>query len=571
VVALVIGGGTLAFQPLMRQRIESRLSELLGADVKVGSSRISLVDGIITLRDVVVRRGNAGESDSSEAGKPTTALTHIEQVALKFDWDAAAYRNLSIQNLLAEGVRWKLATPSNLDIPIAHSSSVQPVWTRILSEPDLSFASLSVEKTLQPIQRRLSQESARHSSTHDDIDRRLQSIQTRIHDAMPSGSNPNPLRQRTSIDELKRELAIVRQSVAEDRLRRKEADKAIAQLKSETQSTLESQLALHSESEQSNLQELAMGIAKAAVARNWNAYRPIVHSALQSMHHLPCPGGVSSDSPRDVVLSEETENAKMPSVSIPPRFTKISAARIRGNVDIQNATSLGRSASMAFELRLKTPSYGFANSVRFPSIAFNFASTDKSSFQEVICNVDQVSDTPSGTRQTQVCIEQKKETGNIASARILQSNHGWSSTLVLPIEECLKEIEIDHSLANLGSGSTPAQKQVRAKLVGTTPRSEGQLSEIEIEVERSSLTPVETMLATLCEKQRAAHQTQQAARGNELLQLELAKLARDWDSSGEKHVEEHRVWDKQISQLNEQIQSFESFDLRTSRQSTLLK
>ena len=52
VVTLTLGGGLLCFQPVMRALMESRISEIIGARVDIGASKISLFDGTIAFRDV---------------------------------------------------------------------------------------------------------------------------------------------------------------------------------------------------------------------------------------------------------------------------------------------------------------------------------------------------------------------------------------------------------------------------------------------------------------------------------------------------------------------------------------
>ena len=52
--SLVAGCGIAAFQPIVRNRLEHRLSEVFATRVEIGSSKISLFDSTISLQQVTV-------------------------------------------------------------------------------------------------------------------------------------------------------------------------------------------------------------------------------------------------------------------------------------------------------------------------------------------------------------------------------------------------------------------------------------------------------------------------------------------------------------------------------------
>ena len=93
VVTVTLGGGILCFQPVMRARMEARISDIIGARVDIGQSKISLIDGTIAFRDVVVHHSNSLQGMN---GHRSPQPTKIEHAALKFNWNSLLYRNLEV-------------------------------------------------------------------------------------------------------------------------------------------------------------------------------------------------------------------------------------------------------------------------------------------------------------------------------------------------------------------------------------------------------------------------------------------------------------------------------------------
>ncbi|MEQ1827099.1 MAG: hypothetical protein ABL921_14185 [Pirellula sp.] len=557
VATLVIGGGILAFQPLMRRRIESRLSDLFGARVEVGHSKISLIDGVISLRNVVLHPTNEAGGTVGGATKTPTVIAHA---ALKFDWSAAVYRNLLVDQLLVTGAQWTLATPSNREIPIAFSEDSQVALAKLASKPEIPQSQLGLEQVVQPIKQKLQDESKQQGQIQADITNRINLLYTRLQEALPSGSNPNPLRQQLVVDEAKREMAMIRQALAEDRIRRRDADKILSQLKQETPQRLEKQLFTHFDTEVANIHEAALALAKSAVARNWNLYRPVVISARNSMYLL-----ASGDHEGLAERSKFHETDHSPIAGLPQRFTTIASARIRGEVALGNDSLFGKNSKQEFELRLKDITSSSSAEGSNPRVALCFVQSNDNSSNQVVCAVDRVANGASGTTQIQISLERKTSSGTIESAKILQANHGWSSTVQFPIEDCLKEIKADQAMTVWSNAVPGKSSQVLARLVGTTPRQDDQLSEMGIEVEPTSVAPLETILSKMIEKRSALQKSELEARGSEFVNSHLIKIQSQWEQSGDVHVKTHTTWEAQLAQLNELVQQFDSSDRRTSR------
>ena len=81
VATVTLGGGICCFQPVMRARMESRMSEFFGARVDIGASKISLMDGTIAFRDIVIHHSGSSQRTDIE---DSPRLTKIDHAALKF-------------------------------------------------------------------------------------------------------------------------------------------------------------------------------------------------------------------------------------------------------------------------------------------------------------------------------------------------------------------------------------------------------------------------------------------------------------------------------------------------------
>ena len=76
VATATLGGGLICFQPVMRARMESRLSEIVGGRVKIGSSKISIKDGAIAFRDIVVHPFPATQAGQPQANAKRLIHAH---------------------------------------------------------------------------------------------------------------------------------------------------------------------------------------------------------------------------------------------------------------------------------------------------------------------------------------------------------------------------------------------------------------------------------------------------------------------------------------------------------------
>lgn len=550
VATLVIGGGVLAFQPIMRSRIEQRLSDILNAKVQVGHSKISLITGTISLSDIVVHTPNEPQ--------PTI---HIDQAALKFDWGSAAFRNLRIDQLLATGTLWRVFSPTPDQIPLAKVESPTNSLEKFLSESKHERQSVQLQSVMQPIRRAFDEEVKRHSQSQIAIQNKLMVIDARLKEAMPAGNNINPLRQRLVIDEVKKELALVRQSVAEDRLRRKDAQRTFATAKKKTQDGLIQQLDSDAWHVQNNIQEIAASFAKFSIAQHWNQYRSVVHSALRSIDALAKEDGVTFDDPE-----ADTLNSTELDVQIHNRSCLLVFGKIRGTMTGLDVVPNATNSQQEFELKLRNIDNAVHPNDDIPSITLSVQGTDvKNQQHRVVCNVDRLQVPQTESHQWLIQLEHRSDALPQFIASIQQSGHGWASTIELDVNRCMQQFAAqfpepdDFSLAN---------QRIKARLIGTTTVADSADPQLSIEVEPSGMKILESAMEKACADLMKKRREEFEKRGEEFLTQELQSMTQRWEGLAGDHSRVHGEWEEQLAQIQDQIAQFENNDRRLSRQTS---
>ena len=207
IATVTLGGGICCFQPIMRSRMESRLSEIMKAKVEIGSSKISLVDGTIALRDVVIHSGV--DASPSETG---THTTRIPSASLKFDWNSLLYRNFKVNSVVATDVHWMVAEPTSEFIPFAVEYPSQPPPP----EASIDIATLApvIEPILHEMKQRIAYASSKQSQSQLNVSTLIRETLQYLAEAMPSDGSLNVLRQPDVVNKVKKQLASIESTQA---------------------------------------------------------------------------------------------------------------------------------------------------------------------------------------------------------------------------------------------------------------------------------------------------------------------------------------------------------------------
>ncbi len=551
VATLTIAGGVCCFQPVMRSRMKARLSEILGGRVEIGSSKISFLDSTIAFRDIAIHP--VGSIQASKIG----------HAALKFSWNSLLFRNLKIERLLASDVHWEIADPSRDLIPYAGESEAPSVQAS--PDPNTTLAS-SVDSIIQPMKLKIVEEASKQSRVQVDVASRIKSVSERVLKAMPSDGTFNILRQTSIAEEAKKELATIKQLMAEDRLARKESDKTVILMTSSAQKNLVTNLGSFKELDSIKAQSDSIQLAKLAVAKEWNRNRSIVHTALTCLTALQNP-----IAKQNALMEQEKQDSRISNSDIlthlPIGFTRCVAGKVNGEVQFPNVSVDSNDYTSGFILQFWNLSSRNFPERENPAIALKVnRDRVKDEAPWLVCTAQMVDLPQSEATQIQVALERKQNGQSKSLITIQHANQGWAATMSLPIQNCF-EYSTTESLVDKNILSSE-KAIVIARLMGRTIADGSQQGDLVIEVENASINALEAILkpgyALDSEKKRA----QASIRGTELLNGELLNINSRWEQLGDEHSRAHESWAASLFSVNEQLQRLETVFKRTTRNSS---
>lgn len=557
VATVTLGGGILCFQPIMRARMESRLAEIMRAKVEIGSSKISLIDGTISLRDVVVH-STLNENPTS-IGSLENRIPHV---ALKFDWNSLLYRNLKVNSFVASDVRWLVSEPTSEFIPFAvETPSLVPG-----SAPTQDSASVAIviEPILHEMKQTIVNVSSRQSQTQQNVSRRVRDILKQLAEAMPSDGSLNVLRQQEVVDktikQLAKQLSEISQSIAEDRVAHKNSEKMLTAMRQAAPKKLLADLEQVAIASPNKLNEDAVQIAKLAIAKEWNRNRSILQLALQSITALRDTPTSRSDG--DLPTQANSTNSDFLS-KLPVGLTRLLAGKVKGSIQFSGTPSDSPESTSDFELQFRNLSNRDMSNSEQPGVAIRMTRDSQPGGRAwLTCTIQEMELVQSDATQFQVVFQRVLDANNSCVSTVQHANQGWSATISIPIGTC-----IDTSFAglSLSSPSSNSQTQIIGKLIGTTSAVSGDQNEILIDIEASSIEAISAMLKPNYDLETQRKRAQAGIRGTEQLNLELEKIDVRLEQLSVEHTLAHESWDSSLKDINNQVEKLRSAFKRTAR------
>ncbi len=556
IATVTLGGGICCFQPIMRNRMESRISELFGGRVEIGSSKVSLIDATIALSDITIHSTNSRKGSNDRS----LSSFNIKDAALKFNWNSLLYRNLKVENFLASQVQWRLVDPSREVIPTADESNLPKTTSHFDENEALVFC---IDSIVQPIKQRIIEEAAKQNRVHQTISSRIKSVSERLTEAMPSDGSLNVLRQRYVVEDANKEFAIVKQSIAEARIARYESDKVMNSMRQSAQKKLVKSLEGLPDLGSVKASQSALQLAKNAVAKEWNRNRPIVQAAMQSLTALQLP-----TTPQN---NDAEENRAAPRIShselfsqLPVGFTRIVAGKVNGTIHLPDVSCNPTEVTSGFELQFKNLSSRDFSDREKAAITISMKhSTIQHEVPWLICTAQQVSLPQSDTTQIQVVLERTQSGQPKTVTTIQHANQGWAASFSLPIQDCFESPSIASSSNE--KVSSIGKSTIVGKMIGTTPANGSESNELLIDIDESSLAAVEAILSPKFRQDFERKRSQASIRSTELLTSEMLEISKRWDQLGDEHSRAHVSWEASLTELSDQLESLETAFKRTSR------
>ena len=556
IATVTLGGGICCFQPIMRNRMESRISELFGGRVEIGSSKVSLIDATIALSDITIHSANShmGSNDRS------LSSFNIKDAALKFNWNSLLYRNLKVEKFLASQVHWRLVDPSREVIPTADESNLAKTTSQFDESEALDFR---IDSIVQPIKQRIVEEAAKQNRVHQTISSRIKSVSDRLTEAMPSDGSLNVLRQRYVVEDANKELAIVKQSIAEARIARYESDKVMNSMRQSAQENLVKSLEDLPDLGSVKASQSALQLAKNAVAKEWNRNRPIVQAVMQSLTALQIPTTPQNSDEPEIRAGSRNSRSELLS-QLPVGLTRLVAGKVNGTIHLPDVSCNPTEVTSGFELQFKNLSSRVSSDREKAAITI---SIKHSSIQHevpwLICTAQQVSLPQSDTTQIQVVLERAQRGQPKTVTTIQHANQGWAASFSLPIQNCFEFSKIASS-SNEKVFSIE-KTMIVGKMIGTTPANGSEPNELLIDIEESSLAAVEAILSPKFRQDFEKQRSQASIRSTEHLTSEMLEISKRWDQLGDEHSRAHVSWETSLTELSGQLESLEKAFKRTSR------
>ena len=556
VVTVTLGVGILCFQPVMRVRMASAISNFVGAKVDINESRISLFDGTMAFRNIVVHHSDKLQGTVSHE---LPRQSNIEHAALKFNWNSLLFRNLRVESFVASNVHWKMEPPSRHIIPSAAESIGQ---ISLVPSDANADTDATIEPIVSPIHSRIVQEAARQSRVHLDVSTRIKKALEQLGEAMPAEGSFNVLRQSFVVDDAKKTLATIKQSIAENRLARKESDRVISSLKQSAQKNLNRGLAANPELDSSRINQASLQLAKHAVAREWNSNRSVVQAVLLSFNVAQTEINPHNGPPGDGLRDSQNEFLSQ----LPVGATCFVAGKMKGVVQFPNVGNDSPSTTSGFQFQFRNLSSRDSLERETPAICLTMNNDPaQNAIPWLVCTAQQTKLPQSDADQIQITLERVHPGQKKSTTSIQHANQGWAATISIPIRNCF-ELAAAEPLRNANSPSNESIAIV-GKLVGTTSPKSNEPNELFIDIDISSVNALAAILAPEYRSVADRKRLQSSIRGTELLNSELQSLSLRWDQLGDEHSRLHEGWEVSLNELNDQLQSLESAMNRTSRNS----
>ena len=555
IATVTLGGGICCFQPIMRSRMESRLSEIMNAKVEIGSSKISLIDGTIALRDVVIHSGI--DDRHAETG---SHFNRVPYVALKFDWNSLLYRNLKVNSVVANDVHWMVAEPTSEFIPFAveHPSPSPPAELH----NDIATLAPVIEPILYEMKQKLAFASSKQSQSQLNVSTRIREMLQHLAEAMPSDGSLNVLRQKDAVNKANQQLAAINQSMAEDRVAYRKSEIELNSLREFAPEKLLQNLGQPTVLSTPKITEDALQLAKSAIAKEWNHNRSVLQLALQSITALRESPVIASKTDSQAPTQFSAANSEFVS-KLPIGFTRLLAGKVKGTIHFSGIPADSPESTSEFELACKNLSSRDLADGDKPVVNIRMTRDSQSAATPwLTCTVQEMEFVQSDSTQLQVVVQRILEARGKSVATIQHASHGWSATISIPLLAC---VELSETSLHLGAPSHHNEARIVGKLIGTTSAMSGDQNEILIEIEPSSLEAIEAVLKPSYDLEAQRKRSQAAIRGAEQLHIELEKIKTRWDQLSDEHSLAHESWEASMKELNTQLEQLQSAFKRTAR------
>ena len=536
-VIVAFGAGIYCLRPMVTHSIQRRLAAELNAETRITSTILSLGQSTLVLEGVAIEGNDSRIS--------------LDQLSLRIDPDELWYRNCIVDPMVGTGLRWHLPIRkqfSSLD------SKVSPPIPIVDWSFDPRFE--QAKQLLESATTRLSTFEKEANSQTLNLDHKIEAIRTRISELAQDDMLVNPLRPSDGITQLKNELLMLRQFLAENRLQSQDVGTQVAK------SIQQSSLLLQAESRTGIVDGQLPRITDKILEQTVDAASSTLSPYLSAGRDLYLRIIQPSRSPRDAMESRPfLAGADLTIDGLEARKTKIARGRVLG-VSIVNDQTIDT------EIRINSQSEN-------PSLLIVWKNSESSS------NTTFSSSTNDKIMKSAFRLETVAQGQSTLLIDTTSSDEHRTVRIEVPLCDVLEttavtQMGIAEELRNLVSNS----KQVRLIATMSIPPNRGETDDSDSVAigavgdwrwESESKAFLESIVSTAVARKTKDAIIQSDDRISQWIGSEKTTLDRRLAALEQAALDRRKGWENQLKSLSDNIRELESDSQRTARGSSIVR
>lgn len=546
---VAFGAGIYCLRPIVTHSIQRRLAAELNAETRISNSILSLGQSTVVLEGVAI--------------EGTDSRISLDQLSLRFDPDELWYRNCIVDPMVGTGLRWHLPLTQSFT-SLATKASLSSKDSASIPFVDWSFDPRfeQAQQLLVNATTRLSTFEKEANSQTLNLDHKIEAIRTRIHELAQEDMLVNPLRPSDGITQLKNELLMLRQLLAENRLQAQDVGSQVAK------SIQQSSLLLQTESKlgivdgqlpriTDRILEQTVDAAGSTLSPYLTAGRDLYLRIIQPSHSTSVSHSTSDGNTSRPFLA----GADLTIDGLEARKMKISRGRVLG-VSIVNEQTIDT------EIRITSQSEN-------PSLLILWKNSDSSSITTFS------SSTNDEMMKSAFRLEKVAQGQSTLLIDTTSNDEHRTVRIEVPICNVLEttavtQMGIAEELRNLVTNSQPVRLVATMLIPPNREEAEGSDS-IAIDTfgewqwESESKSFLESMVSTAVAQKTKDATKQSDDRISQWIGSEKTTLDRRLAALEQAALDRRKGWENQLKSLSDNIRELESDSQRTARGSSIVR
>ncbi len=546
---VAFGAGIYCLRPIVTHSIQRRLAAELNAETRISNSILSLGQSTVVLEGVAI--------------EGTDSRISLDQLSLRLDPDELWYRNCIVDPMVGTGLRWHLPLTQSFT-SLATKASLSSKDSASIPFVDWSFDPRfeQAQQLLVNATTRLSTFEKEANSQTLNLDHKIEAIRTRIHELAQEDMLVNPLRPSDGITQLKNELLMLRQLLAENRLQAQDVGSQVAK------SIQQSSLLLQTESKlgivdgqlpriTDRILEQTVDAAGSTLSPYLTAGRDLYLRIIQPSHSTSVSHSTSDGNTSRPFLA----GADLTIDGLEARKMKISRGRVLG-VSIVNEQTIDT------EIRITSQSEN-------PSLLILWKNSDSSSITTFS------SSTNDEMMKSAFRLEKVAQGQSTLLIDTTSNDEHRTVRIEVPICNVLEttavtQMGIAEELRNLVTNSQPVRLVATMLIPPNREEAEGSDS-IAIDTfgewqwESESKSFLESMVSTAVAQKTKDATKQSDDRISQWIGSEKTTLDRRLAALEQAALDRRKGWENQLKSLSDNIRELESDSQRTARGSSIVR